>query len=181
LIGKDVLLGVGVVIHQPDLVNFYGCSVGNQSSIGAFVEIQRGAVVGARCKISSHSFICGGVTIEDGVFIGHGVMFTNDIYPRAVCPDGSLQSEADWELVETRVQSMASLGSNCTILAGVTIGVGALVGAGAVVTCDVPDYAVVAGVPARVIGQSDERSSKGNSNSRRLELSNAGSEMENIR
>ena len=151
MIAKDVLLGEGVVIHQPDLVNLYGCAVGDHSRIGAFVEIQRGAAVGARCKISSHSFICGGVTIEDGVFIGHGVMFTNDIYPRAVREDGALQSDADWELVETRVQSKASLGSNCTILAGVTIGTGAMVGAGAVVTHDVPDYAVVAGVPARII------------------------------
>jgi len=152
VIARDVLLGDGVVIHQPDLVNLYGCSIGDHSKVGAFVEIQRGAVIGARCKISSHSFICAGVTIEDGVFVGHGVMFTNDIYPRAVNPDGSPQIEGEWELIDTRIKSTASLGSNCTILAGVTVGTGALVGAGAVVTRDVPDYAIVAGVPARVIG-----------------------------
>ncbi|MFO7303357.1 MAG: acyltransferase, partial [Acidobacteriota bacterium] len=122
------------------------------TKIGAFVEIQKGATIGRRCKISSHSFICEGVHIEDGVFIGHGVMFTNDLYPRAVNDDMSLQTEADWTLVETRVRTRASIGSNATIIAGVTIGEGALVGAGAVVTKDVPDYAIVAGVPARVVG-----------------------------
>jgi UDP-2-acetamido-3-amino-2,3-dideoxy-glucuronate N-acetyltransferase len=120
--------------------------------VGAFVEIQKGALVGDNCKISSHSFICTGVTIEDGVFVGHGVMFINDVYPKAVNEDGSLQTEADWQCVETRVKRRASIGSNATILAGVTIGEGALIGAGAVVTKDVPDYATVAGVPARIIG-----------------------------
>src|SRR6185437_14736655 len=119
--------------------------------IGTFVEIQRGAAIGEACKISSHSFICEGVTIEDGVFVGHGVMFTNDLWPRAVTEDGRLLTDADWTLVQTRVKRGASIGSHATIVAGVTIGEHALVGAGAVVTRDVPDYAVVAGVPARVI------------------------------
>lgn len=152
MIKDDVRLGTGVRIFHPDLVNLYGCSVGDETRIGAFVEIQKGATIGRRCKISSHSFICEGVHIEDGVFIGHGVMFTNDLYPRAVNDDMSLQTEADWTLVETRVRTRASIGSNATIIAGVTIGEGALVGAGAVVTKDVPDYAIVAGVPARVVG-----------------------------
>lgn len=152
MIKDDVRLGTGVRIFHPDLVNLYGCSVGDETKIGAFVEIQKGATIGRRCKISSHSFICEGVHIEDGVFIGHGVMFTNDLYPRAVNDDMSLQTEADWTLVETRVRTRASIGSNATIIAGVTIGEGALVGAGAVVTKDVPDYAIVAGVPARVVG-----------------------------
>jgi len=158
MISRDVVLGADVVIHQPDLVNLYGCSIGNRSRIGAFVEIQRGASIGENCKISSHSFICDGVTIEEGVFVGHGVMFINDVYPRAVNADGSLQTGADWTVVETRIRQGASLGSNCTILAGVTVGRGALVGAGAVVTRDVPDYAIVAGVPARVTGDVRERS-----------------------
>jgi UDP-2-acetamido-3-amino-2,3-dideoxy-glucuronate N-acetyltransferase len=152
MIKNDVQLGEGVVIHHPDLVNLYGCKVGAGVKIGAFVEIQKGASIGARCKISSHSFICEGVEIEDGVFVGHGVMFINDTYPKAVGEDGELQTEADWQLIRTRVKSRASIGSNATILAGITIGEGALVGAGAVVTKDVPDYAIVAGVPARVIG-----------------------------
>ena len=152
MIAPDVKLGAGVVIHHPDLVNLYGCVVGDATRIGTFVEIQRGAEIGARCKISSHSFICDGVTIEDGVFVGHGVMFTNDLRPRAVRPDGRLQTDADWTLTRTRVCAGASIGSNATILAGITIGEGALVGAGAVVTRDVAPYTVVAGVPARVIG-----------------------------
>jgi len=152
MITPDVKLGSGVKIYQPDLVNLYGCTIGDNTKIGAFVEIQRGARIGRNCKISSHSFICTGVTIEDGVFIGHGVMFINDIYPRAVNPDGSLQTEADWEMVTTLVKERASIGSNATIMGGVTIGEQALVGAGAVVTRDVPPFAIVAGVPARVIG-----------------------------
>jgi len=152
MIAHDVTLGDNVVIHQPQLVNMYGCRIGESTRIGAFVEIQRGAVIGRRCKISSHSFICDGVTIEDGVFVGHGVMFTNDRFPRALTDDGRLQTDADWELVPTRVARGASIGSHATILPGVTIGEGALVGAGAVVTRDVPPYAVVAGVPARVVG-----------------------------
>lgn len=154
---NDVTMGEGVRIFYPDLVNVYGCTLGDETTVGPFVEIQRGVVIGARCKISSHAFICDGVKIDEGVFVGHGVMFTNDIYPRAVNEDGSLQSADDWELVETHVKAQASLGSNATIRAGITIGKGAIVGAGAVVTKDVPDYAIVVGVPARVIGDARER------------------------
>jgi acetyltransferase-like isoleucine patch superfamily enzyme len=150
-------LGEGVVIFHAALVNLYGCSVGDETRIGVFVEIQKNASIGARCKISSHTFVCEGVTIEDEVFIGHGVMFTNDIYPRATKDEGLLQTEADWKVVETRVKQRASIGSNATILAGITIGKGALVGAGAVVTHDVPDYAIVTGVPARVVGDTRQR------------------------
>src|SRR5262245_32168312 len=156
-IAADVVLGPNVKIPQPDLVNLYGCCVAAETRIGAFVEIQKNATVGARCKISSHSFICEGVTIEDEVFIGHGVMFTNDIYPGAVNPDGTPQSDADWEVVATVVRKRAAIGSNATILAGVSIGEGARVGAGAVVTSDVPAFGIVAGVPARVIGDIRER------------------------
>ena len=138
------------MIFQPDLVNLYGCKVGASTKIGAFVEIQKGAVIGQRCKISSHSFVCEGVTIEDDVFIGHGVMFINDPYPRATA-DGRLQTEADWTVVPTRVCRGASIGSGAAILCGITIGEGALVGAGAVVTRDVAAGATVAGVPARVL------------------------------
>ena len=147
-----VEMGDGVVIHQPDLVNIYECSIGSETRIGAFVEIQRGAVIGSRCKISSHSFICEGVTIEDEVFIGHGVMFTNDSYPRATSAEGKLQADGDWFLAKTIVRKGASIGSNATILSGLTIGENALVGAGAVVTRDVPARAVVAGLPARIVG-----------------------------
>lgn len=152
MIAANVILGKDVIIRQPDLVNLYDCTVGDGTKVGAFVEVQAGASIGCNCKISSHSFICTGVTIEDGVFIGHGVMFTNDLYPSAVTADGNLQTEADWEIVRTRVRSRAAIGTNATILAGVTIGEGALVGAGAVVTSDVPDFAIVAGVPARILG-----------------------------
>jgi acetyltransferase-like isoleucine patch superfamily enzyme len=151
-IAADVVLGTGVRIFQPELVNLYGCSIGADTKIGAFVEIQKNATVGARCKISSHTFVCEGVEIEDECFIGHGVMFTNDVYPSAVNRDGSLQTEADWQVIKTKIKRRASIGSNATIIAGVTIGENALVGAGAVVTKDVPDFAIVAGVPARVIG-----------------------------
>jgi UDP-2-acetamido-3-amino-2,3-dideoxy-glucuronate N-acetyltransferase len=152
MIADDVRLGPGVMVHHPELVNLYGCSVGAESRIGTFVEIQRGALIGQRCKISSHSFICEGVCIEDGVFIGHGVVFINDAHPGALNSSGELQTDADWRVVPTRVKSMAAIGSNATILCGITIGEGALVGAGAVVTRDVPDYAIVAGVPAKVVG-----------------------------
>ena len=151
-ITESVSLGKDVKIFHPSLVNLYGCSVGDESKIGAFVEIQKGATIGARCKISSHTFICEGVSIQDEVFIGHGVMFTNDLYPRAANLDGSLQTEAHWKVEITRVRRGASIGSNATILCGITIGEGAIVGAGAVVTKDVPDHVIVAGVPARVIG-----------------------------
>lgn len=153
MISLDVVREEGVVIHHPDLVNLYGCTIGAGSRIGTFVEIQKNAHIGRNCKISSHSFICEGVTIEDGVFVGHGVMFTNDMYPRAVNADGSLQCDSDWQLLMTRVRRGASIGSNATILPGVTIGTGAQVGAGAVVVKDVPDFAIVAGVPARIIGR----------------------------
>ncbi len=152
-IDATTTLGEGVTIHHPDLVNLYGCRVGAGSRIGAFVEIQKGAVIGARCKISSHSFLCEGVTLEDAVFIGHGVMFTNDRYPRATNADGSPQGAADWQVEPTRVCQGASIGSNATLLSGITVGAGALVAAGAVVTADVPAGAIVAGVPARVIGK----------------------------
>ncbi len=150
-IRADVCLGRDVRIPRPDLINIYGCSIGDQTCVGPFVEIQKNSSVGARCKISSHSFICEGVTVEDEVFLGHGVMFTNDLYPRATTEDGRLQADGDWSVVPTLVKRRASIGTNATILAGVVIGEGALVGAGAVVTKDVPDHAVVAGVPARVI------------------------------
>jgi acetyltransferase-like isoleucine patch superfamily enzyme len=152
-----VALAEGAVVHQPDLVNLYDCSIGSGTKIGAFVEMQRGASAGRNCKISSHSFICEGVTLEDGVFIGHGVMFTNDRYPHATTTGGALQTNADWTLEPTLVCRNASIGSNATILPGVTIGEGAMVGAGAVVTRDVPDGAIVAGVPARLVGWAREQ------------------------
>jgi UDP-2-acetamido-3-amino-2,3-dideoxy-glucuronate N-acetyltransferase len=157
-IASSVRLGKDVQIYHESQVNLYGCSVGDGTRIGSFVEIQKNAAIGARCKISSHSFICEGVTIEDEVFIGHGVMFTNDRFPRATNPDGSPQTESDWVVEKTLVKRSASIGSNATILCGLTVGEGALIGAGAVVTVDVPDYAVVAGVPARIVG--DTRNEK---------------------
>ena len=155
-IADSVEIGHDVMIFHESLVNLYGCKIGDGSKIGAFVEIQKNASIGAHCKISSHTFICEGVTVEDEVFIGHGVMFTNDIYPRASNPDGSAQTEADWKVIETRVCKRASIGSNATILAGISIGEGAIVGAGAVVTKDVPPFTIVAGVPAKVIGDARE-------------------------
>jgi len=151
-IADDVRLGPGVMIFQPSLVNLYGCTIGEDTRIGAFVEIQKNAVIGARCKISSHSFICEGVVLDDEVFVGHGVVFTNDRRPRATNPDGRLQTESDWTVIGTRVRARASIGSNATLIAGITVGERALIGAGAVVTRDVPEHAIVAGVPARVIG-----------------------------
>ncbi len=150
-ISPTVKLGQNVVIHHPELVNLYGCEIGNDSKVGCFVEIQKGVKIGNFCKVSSHSFICEGVTIEEKVFVGHGVLFTNDPYPRAASGD-KLQTEADWKVIPTLVKSGASLGSGAVILCGITIGKEALVGAGAVVTKNVPDYAVVTGVPARVTG-----------------------------
>jgi UDP-2-acetamido-3-amino-2,3-dideoxy-glucuronate N-acetyltransferase len=151
-INDTVRLGKKVQVFHPHLVNLYSCVIGDETKIGSFVEIQKNVIVGAKCKVSSHSFICEGVIIEDEVFVGHGVMFTNDIYPRATNEDSSLKTEADWSVTKTWVKRRASIGSNATILAGVTIGENAIVGAGAVVTHDVPDYATVVGVPARVIG-----------------------------
>ncbi len=148
-IAPDVHLGPGVKLAK--FINLYGCAIGANSKIGAFVEVQKNAVIGANCKISSHSFICEGVTIEDGVFVGHGVVFINDTYPRAVNPDGSLQTEADWKVERTVVKAGASIGSGATILANLTIGEQAIVGAGSVVTRDVPARAVVAGNPAKIL------------------------------
>jgi acetyltransferase-like isoleucine patch superfamily enzyme len=145
---SSVMLGHGVKIFQPDLVNLYGCTIGDETKVGAFVEVQKNAIIGSRCKISSHTFICEGVMIEDDVFIGHGVMFINDLYPRATA-DCRLQTEEDWKVVPTRVKRGASIGSGTVILGGVTIGEGALIGAGAVVTRDVPDHQIAKGVPAR--------------------------------
>jgi len=147
----NVELGRDVRIFQPDLVNLYGCTIGDETKVGSFVEVQKGVSIGARCKISSHSFLCEGVTIEDEVFVGHGVMFINDIEPRATAPGGELQTEADWVMVRTRVKKGASIGTGAVIMGGVTIGERALVGAGAVVTRDVATDEVVAGVPARLL------------------------------
>ena len=152
-IAPDVKLGKNTRVFC--FANLYGCSVGDDTKVGAFVEIQKNAHIGSRCKISSHTFICEGVTIEDECFVGHGVMFTNDKFPRATAPGGALQSEADWTVVPTRVCRGASIGSGAVIVCGVTIGAGAMIGAGAVVTKDVPPGATVAGVPARVLRVED--------------------------
>jgi acetyltransferase-like isoleucine patch superfamily enzyme len=148
-IASNVDLGENVVLQ--DFINLYGCRIGDNTKIGPFVEVQRNAAVGRNCKIQSHCFICEGVTIEDEVFVGHGVMFINDRYPRAVTEAGALQTEADWSVVRTLVKKGASIGSNATILCGVTVGEGAIVGAGSVVTKDVPSRTIVAGNPAKVI------------------------------
>jgi UDP-2-acetamido-3-amino-2,3-dideoxy-glucuronate N-acetyltransferase len=150
-ITPDVLLADGVRIPHPELVNLYGCRVGADTLIGSFVEVQKGAAIGARCKISSHSFVCEGITIEDDVFVGHGVMFINDRYPQATA-DGRPQTEADWQVVPTLVRRGASIGSGAVILCGVTIGERAMIGAGAVVTHDVADGALAVGIPARIVG-----------------------------
>lgn len=148
-IAPDVKLGRDVRIYA--FVNLYGCEIGDETKIGTFVEIQKGVRIGRRVKVSSHTFICEGVTIEDEAFIGHGVMFINDKYPRSTNPDGSLQVESDWTILPTIVERRASIGSNATIMAGVTIGEGAIVGAGSVVTRDVPAFTIVAGSPAKVL------------------------------
>jgi acetyltransferase-like isoleucine patch superfamily enzyme len=142
-LGKDVRLG--------DFVNLYGCTIGDETKIGPFVEIQKNAFIGKRCKIQSHTFICEGVTIEDEAFVGHGVMFTNDKYPRATADSGGLQTEADWKVIPTVIKRHASIGSNATIMCGVTVGEEAIVGAGSVVLHDVPAKTIVAGNPAKVI------------------------------
>ena len=154
---SDVRLGSGVVIFHPELVNLYGCQIGDGTRIGSFVEIQKNASIGKNCKISSHSFICEGVEIEDEVFIGHGVKFINDLYPHATTAEGNIQGEADWKVLRTVVRARASIGTNATILPNVTIGRGAMIGAAAVVVANVPDHAVVIGVPGRVIGDARER------------------------
>jgi UDP-2-acetamido-3-amino-2,3-dideoxy-glucuronate N-acetyltransferase len=148
-IAPDVQLGKDVKLSQ--FINLYGCEVGDDTKIGAFVEIQKNATVGKNCKISSHTFICEGVIIEDNVFVGHGVTFINDSYPRATTPEGQLQSEKDWKVEPTLVKKGASIGSGATILANLVIGENALVGAGSVVTHDVPDNAIVAGNPAKLL------------------------------
>ncbi|MFH5927191.1 acyltransferase [Roseomonas xinghualingensis] len=153
----NVQYSADVLITHPDLVNLYGCSIGAGTKIGPFVEIQKNSHIGSRCKISSHSFICEGVSIEDEVFVGHGVVFTNELFPRATNTDGMLKTEADWEVVPTIIRRGASIGSNSTIVAGVVVGRGAIIGAGAVVTKDVPDFSLVVGVPARVVGNAQER------------------------
>lgn len=150
-IAPTVKLGKDVRIFQPDLVNLYGCTIGDESRVGAFVEIQKNASIGARCKISSHTFICEGVTVEDGVFIGHGVTFINDTYPRATTAGGALQTESDWKVEPTVVKQGASIGSGATILCNVIVGENAIVGAGSVVTKDVPANAIVAGNPNRML------------------------------
>jgi len=148
-IAPNVKLGQGVKLSK--FINIYGCEIGDETKIGAFVEIQKNSSVGRRCKISSHTFICEGVTIEDNVFVGHGVTFVNDSYPRATTPDGGLQTEADWHVEKTLVKRGASIGSGATILANLTIGENAIVGAGSVVTRDVPPDTIVAGNPAKVL------------------------------
>lgn len=153
-IADDVNLGEGVRIR--DFVNLYGCTIGDETSIGTFVEIQRDVTVGRRCKIQSHAFVCSGVTIEDEVFVGHGVMFINDREPHATRSDGTLQGPDDWEMIPIVVRRRASIGSNVTIMCGVTIGEGALVGAGSVVTKDVPAYSVVVGNPARILRKASQ-------------------------
>jgi acetyltransferase-like isoleucine patch superfamily enzyme len=158
-ITPDVKLGENVKLSK--FINLYGCEIGDNTKIGAFVEIQKNATVGKNCKISSHTFVCEGVAIEDGVFVGHGVTFINDIYPRAVTADGGLQSESDWKVETTLVQKGASIGSGATVLAGVTIGENAMVGAGSVVTKSVPANAIVAGNPARLLRVLDSKMSGG--------------------
>jgi acetyltransferase-like isoleucine patch superfamily enzyme len=148
-IAPDVKIGEGAKIF--DFVNLYGCEIGENSKVGTFVEIQRGAKIGKNCKISSHSFICEGVTIEDNVFIGHNVTFINDVFPRATNPDGSLQTADDWKCVSTLVKKGASIGSSVTILCGITIGENAIIGAGSMVTKDIPANCIVAGNPAKIL------------------------------
>ncbi len=154
-VAPDVRLGKGVKLSK--FINLYGCEIGDETKIGAFVEVQKNAKIGSRCKISSHTFICEGVTIEDNVFVGHGVTFINDSYPRAANPDGSLQTEADWKVEITLIKKGASIGSGSTILSKVTIGENAIVGAGSVVTKDVPAGVIVAGNPARVLRKLNQK------------------------
>jgi len=154
-IAPDVILGKDVVLQ--DFINLYGCTIGDHTKIGPFVEIQKNVSIGKNCKISSHTFICEGVTIEDEVFVGHGVMFINDRYPRAATGTGALQTEDDWEVVPTLIKKGASIGSNATILCGITVGSGSIIGAGSVVLRDVPDNVIVAGNPAKIIRRIKEK------------------------
>ncbi|WP_313899757.1 acyltransferase [Tunturiibacter lichenicola] len=154
-ISEDVKLGTNVSLSK--FINLYGCEIGNDTKIGAFVEIQKNARVGSRCKISSHTFICEGVVIEDNVFIGHGVTFTNDTYPRAVAPNGTLQTEVDWRVERTVIMKGASIGSGVTILSNTSVGENAIVGAGSVVTRDVPPNAIVAGNPAKILRYTEQK------------------------
>lgn len=156
LIAPDVKLGNNVKIFG--FTNLYGCTIGDETKVGTFVEIQKGVRIGSRCKISSHTFVCEGVDIEDEVFIGHGVMFTNDLYPRATTDGGGLQTEADWSVRPTRIRRRASIGSGAVLLCGVTVGESAIVGAGAVVTKDVPPFTIVAGNPARILRKIEPQS-----------------------
>jgi acetyltransferase-like isoleucine patch superfamily enzyme len=158
VIAPDVRLGKNVKFSK--FINLYGCSIGDNTRIGAFVEIQKNAHVGANCKISSHTFICEGVTIEDDVFVGHNVAFTNDTYPRATAEGGALQTEADWKVEYTRVKRGASIGSGCTILANLSIGENAIIGAGSVVTRDVPPNTIAAGNPAKVLRRIEVKGKK---------------------
>jgi UDP-2-acetamido-3-amino-2,3-dideoxy-glucuronate N-acetyltransferase len=158
-ISADVKIGKGTRIFG--FTNLYGCALGDDTKVGTFVEIQKGAVIGSRCKISSHTFICEGVIIEDEVFIGHNVTFTNDLFPRSTNAEGQLQTESDWKCVATRVEQGASIGSGATLLCGITVGKGAIVGAGSVVTRDVPPFAIVAGNPARVLRMLNESKDPG--------------------
>ncbi len=159
-VADNVVLGSGVTILHPELVNLYGCKIGDGTKVGAFVEIQKNVLIGKRCKISTHGFICEGVTIEDEVFVGHGVMFINNHFPRATTAEGQLQTEADWKAVPTLVKRGASIGGGSVIMCGVTVGENALIGAGSVVTHDVPNFAIVLGVPATVVGDVREREVK---------------------
>ena len=152
-ISPDVVLGKNVILN--DFINLYGCKIGDNTKIGPFVEVQKNATIGARCKISSHTFICEGVTIEDEVFVGHGVMFINDKYPKAATDSGTLQTEKDWEVVPTVIKKRASIGSNATLLCGITVGSGSIIGAGSVVINDIPDNIIVAGNPAKIIRKID--------------------------
>jgi len=164
-IAPDVKLGKDVLLN--DFINLYGCTIGDGTKIGPFVEVQKNAFIGRRCKISSHTFICEGVSIEDEVFVGHGVMFINDKYPGATTPSGDLQTEADWDVVPTLVKQGAAIGSNATLMCGITVGAGAVVGAGSVVTEDVPDNVIVAGNPARIIRKNRDEASPGSGSAER--------------